>query len=311
MNGQRLYTLLFGLAAALLPASASAGPWTRDQGHGYVNLSYGRIATENFYLLDGRVARIAPFEQHGVQLYGELGLINRWLTASFEGQIFRWAQLTGQGATNGLGDLRIGFWTGLVEKPVRLSAAVLFGIPSGDPFPTAGDGATPEQELIARSLPTGDGEADVEVRLSFGHAFGRVRRWPLEHFLILEAGYWGRTSSRDHRGNLLSARFCQSLTYKAEFGTKLPWKFIDRFWFIFRMPGVVSQQLWDPTCLDSQNSSGVGIGIGNGVTFFAYGFEVLGRIYKGFGANIGMDSAFYARYSLSGANLKVGLSLEF
>jgi hypothetical protein len=302
----------FALALAACLAvcgDAAAGPWLRDRGHGYLNLSYGRIAATGYYGLDGKRAPLGQYEQHAGQLYGELGLIDRWLMATVEWQAFRWAQLM-DGATYGTGDLRLGFWSGLVTAPVRLSAAVLLGVPIGDPAPTAPPGSDQLARELARSLPTGDGEFDIELRLSLGYSFGGKRRWPLEHFLIVEGGYWGRTASFDHRGNQLSSRFCQAFTGKVEVGAKLPWTFIERFWFVARMPFVVSEQVWNPGCLDPL-TPGLGLGLGNGVSFIAYGFEVAGRIVKGLGAGIGLDSAFYARNVLAGYNLKVGLSYEF
>lgn len=334
--GRRLTTIVRGalLCAALTPLAsetAHAGPWTRDAGHLYLNLSYSRIAAKRLFLPDGSIGDIAPYQQHAAQIYGEVGLIDRWLTASLEGQFLRYNQLTGQGATFGAGDLRIGFWTGLVTRPLRLTAAIFLGVPSGDPTPGAGattDGlsdADPEQRLyraylqdVARTLPTGDGETDVELRLSLGYSFGRHRRWPLEHFLIVEAGYWVRTASFDHRGTLLDPDFHDAFTYKVELGTKFPWKFIDRFWFIFHLPGLASFALLaDPAsqgalgAATARPASSCTTGLGNGVSYFAYGFDVLGRIYKGLGANIGYDSAFAARCVAAAGQLKVGLSYEF
>ena len=78
----------------------------------YLNISYSRISAKRLFLPDGSIADIAPYQQHAAQLYAEVGLINRWLMASLEGQFFRYNQLTGQGATYGLGDLRLGGGTG-------------------------------------------------------------------------------------------------------------------------------------------------------------------------------------------------------
>jgi hypothetical protein len=310
MNERSLRLAL--LVAALLFSLASpafAGPWTRDRGHGYLNLSSGRIAAAGYYGLDGKRVPIGQFEQHAAQAYAEIGLIDRWLMTTVEWQALRYAQLT-EGATYGTGDIRLGFWSGFLTAPVRLTGAVLLGVPIGDPSPLPGPGADQIARETARSLPSGDGEVDVELRLSLGHSFGGKKRWPLEHFLIVEAGYWGRTRSMDHRGNLLAERFCQALTGKVEVGAKLPWTFINRFWFVARMPFVVSEQLWNPGCLDP-GTPGLGLGLGNGVSFVAYGFEVAGRIYKGFGAGIGLDGAFLARNVPAGVNLKVGLSYQF
>lgn len=297
-----------GLLLLFLPAVAAAGPWTRDAGSAFLSVAYARIASNGIFGTDFSVQPLgARYEQHAVQLYGEVGLINRWLTLTVEQQILRYNRLVDQGATYGVGDLRMGFWTGLVTQPIRLTAAFLAGVPIGDPSPTAGPGADAEAELIARSLPTGDGEADFELRLSFGYSFGKKRRWPLEHYLVAEAGYWFRTTghSRDLNGNLTFSKFADDFTYKAELGTKLPWRFIDRFWFIGRVAGIES------FASSIQAASTCATGLGNGVTYVAYGFEVSARIYKGFGANFGGDSAFRARCVAAGANWKFGLFVQF
>src|SRR5213075_1399548 len=104
---------------------------------------------------------IIPYSKQLIGLYGELGIVDRWLTLSADATLFRFNRLEDQGSTRGLGDLRIGAWTGLIESPLRLSAGFLVGIPTGDASPRPGaSSADPEAQLIARSLPTGDGEWD-------------------------------------------------------------------------------------------------------------------------------------------------------
>src|SRR5262249_55988785 len=146
------------------------------------------------------------YTQHTLSFYGEVGLISRWLTATLEGQLYRRNILDGQGFTDGMGDLRIGAWTGLLRAPVRLSLGFTAGVPAGDAAPRGADQATND---IAHHLPTGDGEFDFEWRLALGHAFGGARRWPLLHYAILEAGYWLRTHG-----------IHDSIVYKAELGTR-------------------------------------------------------------------------------------------
>lgn len=288
------------------PRLCSAGPWTRDRGNTFISLSYSRIAATRLFGPDFSIQPLgARYEQHAMQLYGEVGLIDRWLTASLEGQLLRYNLLVDQGATYGLGDMRFGFWSGIVTQPLRLTAAFLAGLPSGDPAPIGG--SDPEARLIARSLPTGDGEADFELRLSLGYSFGRARRWPLEHYVVAEAGYWIRTQgrTRDPIGRLAYADFADAFTYRAELGSKLPWAVVNRFWIIVRMTGVES------FASQIQASFTCATGLGNGVTYNAYGFELAAKIWKGLGANFGIDSALRARCVAAGVNLKAGLTAEF
>jgi hypothetical protein len=282
--------LAAGLAGA--PRRARAGAWTRDEGHFYVNTSYLRIATRRYFAPDFSVVDINPYEQHVVSLYGEVGLITRWLTGTLEGTLYRRNRLVNQGYTEGVGDFRVGLWTGLVTSPVRLSFGLTLGIPTGDAEPRAPGGDEVAQQT-ARLLPTGDGEWDVEGRLALGYAFGGVRRWPPRHYVVAEAGYWLRTN-----------RFADAFVYRLELGTQLPWRVVDRFWLALHLVGVES--------FASQRQASLAFsGLGNGVTYTAYGAELSAAIWRGLGALLGVDSAFRARSLAAGAQLKVGVSYQW
>ncbi len=316
------------LALFLWPAAAHAGAWTRDAGHAYVNLNYSRIASHSFFQLDGHIEQFgSSYTQHQVALYGEVGIITRWLTAQVEYQALRHATLVNQNPVDGFraastytGDLRVGAWSGLLTHPVRFSVGLFVGLPTGDPQVKA----SPQDEaacqagvsracdtvFVARSLPTGDGEFDVEVRTALGYAFGGVRRWPLQHYLVAEAGYWVRTASRaDPAGR----GFPDDFSYKLELGVKFPWRFIERFWFVGRLAGIeplltsASRDAPDSVCQGTTAFSGLGAC----VKYTSYGFDVAGRIYRGLGASIGLDSAFRASLVAAGANLRVALSYEW
>jgi hypothetical protein len=284
---------LLGLSLLwLAPSLAHANPWTREQGHFYLSTSYFHISTARYYGVDFNVIPIRPYTQQVVGIFGEVGLITRWLTATVEGTLYRRNELVGQGYTEGVGDFRVGLWTGLLTTPVRLSAGLTLGIPSGDSTPTA-PGSDSEAQLIARSLPTGDGEWDLEAQLALGYTFGQERRWPLGHYLVAEVGYWARSHG-----------FSDSVVFRLELGTRLPWRVIDRLWWIARLTGVES-------FADAQHASTTFSGLGNGVTYTAYGFDVYGRIFRGLGASVGLDSAFRARSVAAGVQLKVGMSYQY
>jgi hypothetical protein len=284
-----------GLLALIVTCSstAKAGPWTRDQGHFYLNTSYSRIATDHYYGPDFHVVPILPYTQQVVGVYGEVGILSRWLTATVEGTLYRRNAISGQGYTEGVGDWRVGVWTGLVEKPVHLGFGLTVGIPVGDRAPSAGPGADPDAQQIARSLPTGDGEWDVEARLALGHSFGGVKRWPVRQYVAAEAGYWLRT-----RG------IADAFVYKLQLGTNFPWKFIERFWIIARLTGVES-------FASNADAARDATGLGNGVTFIAPGLEVYGRIWRGLGAALAVDGALRARSVAAGEQLKVAVSYQW
>jgi hypothetical protein len=283
------------LALALLvaPSLAHAGAWTRDAGHFYINTSYSRIAASSVFDANFDVVHTKPYEQHVWGLYGEIGVIDRWLTATVEGTLYRRNEIVDQGHTEGMGDWRVGVWSGLVTKPLRLAIGTTLGIPVGDPYPSAGRTADSGAQQIARSLPTGDGEWDVEWRAALGYSFGGVRRWPLEHFLIVEAGYWLRTHG-----------FSDAFVYRLTLGIKFPWRFVERFWVQLSIRGVES-------FASAAEASRDATGLGNGVSFLAPGLELYGRIYRGLGASIGADTAVRARSVAAGAQLKVAISYDW
>ncbi|HUS64989.1 MAG TPA: hypothetical protein VMZ28_10625 [Kofleriaceae bacterium] len=258
---------------------AHAGPWTRDQGHFYLNTSYSRISATSFYNPEFKRIPLSPYVQHVWGLYGEVGIVSRWLTATVDAVLFRHNGLVDKGATYGMGDWRVGLWTGLVTRPVRLSFGLTVGIPIGDAHPQAGPTADTDATHLANSLPTGDGEVDLEGRLALGYSFGGVRRWPVVHYLVVEAGYWLRTKR---------AEFSDAFVWKFELGTKFPWKFIERFWFTWRWNGVES---FASSAQAAMNATG----LGNGVTYIAPGASVYGRVWQGLGASIALDSAVRAR----------------
>ena len=244
------------LAAALLVSrDASAGPWLREPGRFYVNTGYARISTSRFFAPDFSVIKIVPYTQHLWTFYGELG-VAPWLMLSIEGTALRSAALEGLGRTLGSGDWRFGAWTKIPVPKVKLAFATIVGVPFGDSHPRAGAGASPDAEAVANSLPTGDGETDVEFKLSFGHSFGGARRWPVQHYVVIEAGYW------------LHTKFHDAFTWRAELGTRFPWKFVDRFWISLRLTGVES--------FASNAEAGLNAtGLGDGVDKSRAGFRIV------------------------------------
>lgn len=286
-------------AAALLtlavPSAARAQvTWTRDAGSAYANLKLSLQSGDTFYGADFERRPINDYRQTSLSLYSELGLIDRYLTLSLEGELFRRNELVSQGATEGLGDLRVGLWTGLVVAPFRLSVGARVGLPTGDADPSAG--ADAEATAIARTLPTGDGEFDVEPAVSIGTSFGGGADWPVQHYATAGVGYWLRT-----RG------IADALTYKLELGTKVPVVVLDRVWWIVRATGIESFA----SAADVASSQGNFGGLGNGVTFVSLGLEAAVQVWGGLGVSLAWDTAFRARRVIGAAPLRIAVSYEF
>jgi len=278
-------------ACLLLPGSARAGAWTRDAGHFYLQASYLHLSATSFYGSDGSPVPIRPYRQDVLSVFAEVGAIDRWLTFTVDGTAYRRNELVAQGVTDGVGDWRLGAWTGLVTKPLRFSLGTTFGIPFGDAHPRASGDVAAQQ--IAASLPTGSGDFNVEWRLALGYSFGRARRWPVGHYLVVEAGYWLRT-----------AGISDAFVYRVELGTQFPWRFVDRFTVIFRLTGVES---FAPTSALTTASTG----LGNGVSVTAPGFELYGRIWRGLGAAFAVDGAVRARSLPAADQFKASLSWQY
>lgn len=284
---------LVAFTVLLASTDALAQAWIRPAGEVYVNTSYSRISGDGFYGPDKeRVELGSTYSQSALGLYAEAGLIDRWLMLSLDGELFRQNTLEGQGETTGLGDLRVGAWTGLVEAGAfRLSAGLLVGLPTGDDQPQA-DGDDPSADDIATLLPTGDGEIDIEPRLIAGYSFGGGG-WTLAHYLVAEAGYWIRNEG-----------ISDGITYRLELGTQVARKHIDRVWLIGRFYGLES--------LASDEEAGRGFsGLGQGVTHTSLGADVYVRVWDTLGVSTGLATAVRARNIISAAPFRATISYTF
>jgi hypothetical protein len=280
-----------------LARDAGANAWTRDQGSYYVNLNYSFITASKLYGPDFQTQPLGSrYTQHTVGLYSEIGIIDRWLTGVVDATLYRNSGLEDQGFVHGIGDLRFGLWSGVVTRPFRLSAGVLVGIPTGDPLPSGEDAET---DLIANSLPTGDGEPDIELALAAGHAFGGAgSAWPLRHYLVARLGYWIRTRPRDAALGA-TEDFPDAFNWQVELGTRFPWSIGKRLWTIIRIFG--SESFSGPELASAS-------GLGGGITHRSVSLELFARVWRSFGVSVSAAGAFSARSLPAGAQYKVALS---
>lgn len=282
------------LAVALIvsPTLASAQAWIRPAGEIYANVGVTTMSSDGAYGADTTRQDIgATYTQTALTLYAEAGVIDRWLQISLGGELYRRNTLSGRGTTEGVGDLQAGAWVGLLQDgPVRLSAGLLVGLPTGDPTPSV-EGAG--GEALAPLLPTGDGEVDYEPRIIAGSSFGGGG-WPLRHYAVAELGYAFRSEGID-----------DGVRYRLELGSQLPrW---PRIWLMTRIHGLRS--------LASEAEAGQeGLrfsGLGQGVSYGALGVELYGRIVDQLGISVATDMPFEARNIVAGLPVRAALSYTF
>ncbi len=284
--------------------SAFAQIQVRDTLSGYLSFGAALQSTDQFFDQSGESIESSEFDITTLDLYAELGLIDRYLMLTFSGQLFRRNESIAAeveepfgGIVRGVGDFRIGLWTTLLQSdalpggPFRLLAATQFGIPAGDPSPSApGD-----LNFLAENLPTGDGEFDVEFNLSAAKVL-EFSGYPLRHFVDGRVGYWLRTEG-----------FADNVTYWFQVGTQPKFPVLDRFWLMFGINGTQSFiDLGDPAAFSSST-----IGIGNGVSYTYLSAELQVRLPLGFGLGGRIDDAIEGNLILDAVTFRVYGSLEF
>lgn len=290
-----------GLAAAgacFEGAVAFAQSQTRGAAEGYVNFGAHLQSSSAFFNANGERVETADLDIAIVPLYAEVGLVDRWLMLTLDLPLYRRNALANDvagvgGATSGLGDIRLGLWSTLVDGPLRVLAAVQLGLPTGDPSPE-GPGE-PALDVIAELLPTGDGETDVELVVAVARDVA-FHRYPLRHYAKLQAGYWIRTTG-----------FSDAFNYSAELGTQIAAPGWDWLWLVGRVHG--SESFADLDDIDTL--SAVSIGLGNGVSYTFAGAEALVRLPLGFGLGGRVDVPLRGRLVLDAPAYRLFASYEF
>ena len=189
---KRLAPLL--LLAFLVPASATAGPWTKEFKQHYVKVGADFYVTSDYEdpraESDGESAGYRSFFGQQYSVYGEVGIFPLWplqltlhLPVSVGRAVFYDTALIGEGekgttVTTRLGDLRVALQTSLVRKPFQLGASFEVKVPlygNG----RVGSGLGPYSQWFP--LP-GDGQIDLTAMLIGGGSF------PTKVPLWVEAG---------------------------------------------------------------------------------------------------------------------------
>jgi len=297
------------LSGAVAVPEAEAQAWIREPGTAYVNLKYRFLASDTFFGADGNTEPLRDYRQHAIGFYAEVGLVERWLELVVGGELLRRNVLLDQGAVTGVGDLRVGLFTGLLQEgPHRLSLGVQVGVPTGDDNPGApgNDGAA---QIVAQSLPTGDGEVDVTWSLSYGHGFRLGTT--ADAWTTASIGYALRNARRplrgDDRGDLDGDgerdRFTDQVVYSAELGGRplaVGW---DRLYGLVRWTGAVLLG-------DARQASGFA-GVGDGISFLALGAEVGVRVWRRLVLSAGVDGPLLATSLPGGATVQGSVAWTF
>lgn len=283
--------IAFALCAAASPVLAQSQ--VRDPGSGYFNLGLQFQSSNRFFSSEGEVREGRTLEQLILSAYAEVGVIERWLMLSLSADLLRRNVLTDQGATTGLGDLRLGAWSEILESRwLRVLGGVQVGLPTGDEDPSAGI-VDETNQLVARTLPTGDGEFDVEPTLLLSGDISATG-YPLRHYWVAGGGYWIRTNG-----------FSDAVSYRAELGTQLALPGWSWLWLTARVRGVQAFEEAEPG-----TGAGGGIGLGNGISYTLLGGEAQIRLPLGLGLGLGADGPIAGRGVLDAVAFRSTLSFE-
>jgi hypothetical protein len=158
-------TILLLLFISSLPWCYAGGGWPQPKGKGYYKIGQNWIISDSFYGPEGDIVAIRTTALYTTSFYGEYGITNR-LTGILYFPFFVRNTLNEEryqpsgnvvpgDEVNALGDTDVAFKYGLiVNKPVVLSATLVFGLPIGET--TGGEG---------QILQTGDGEFNQMIKL--------------------------------------------------------------------------------------------------------------------------------------------------
>jgi len=278
---KKLIFVLFFLSIAL--SSLAGGGWPQPKGRGYFKLSQSYLLSPKYFDGTGTLIDLTPsFGYFATSFYGEFGFTDRltgiiympFFARAVKNELrFNQSGINEAGASlNSFGDTDIAVKYGLiVNKPIVVSATVLFGLPLGD------NGAA-----NANALQTGDGEFNQMLRIDASHSF-----YPKKFYVSAYAAFNNRT-----------AGFSDEVRFGAEIGLTLK-KFIP----IFKVSTVHS--LFNGDVSATQN----GI-FSNNTEFISPSLELNYQITEKMGVSASMATALAARNILASPNFGVGVYLK-
>lgn len=269
----------------LVAASALAGGgWPQPKGKGYFKLSQSYLLSSRIFDGNGNVIDLTPsYGYFATSFYGEYGFTDR-LTGIIYMPFFARAtknelQYNQPGvpsepgaALNSFGDTDLAIKYGLiVNKPIVVSATILFGLPLGD------NGAT-----NANALQTGDGEFNQMLRVDASHSF-----YPKKFYVSAYGAFNNRTKG-----------FSDEVRFGAEIGWTLK-KFIP----ILKVSTVHSLFNGDVGVIQNGVFS-------NNIEFISPALELNYQLTEKVGISGSMATALAARNILASPNFGIGVYLK-
>ena len=268
--------VLWVLALAV-PGPLFAGPWAKGKGKQYFKLTYQHLGADKLAQPDGTVLPIPHYTQDGVWFYGERG-VSDTVNLILDLPLLRSSDVADEGnelpRETGIGDFRGGAqWQFARHGNWVFATKGLLQAPTGDE--TKGDGL----------LPTGSGVWEGVASLGAGTSLHGGRGWA-----YAEAGY-------QYRGGGLR----DGVVYEAQLG----WSLGSRLQLAANLRGVEPFSHEAP-----ENPIGSPSGLGDRVTYTAYGASAYLKVGGGFSLQLDVDSAFNTHNIAEGATFRVGLAFE-
>jgi hypothetical protein len=286
MKGLFMRTLLLSMVCMLLVAAElfAGGPWTRQQGHGFVQLGFSALRAKNIYELDGSKKPINTLGDYTLQLYGEYGITDK-LTASLiipfkRETLDRLIALPGNvelfpgDSKNGIADIDVELKYGIVQSDVVVSAALWAGLPVGDNNQPNG-------------LLTGDGELNVGVKLLAGKSF-----YPAPFYVTADIGY-----------NRRSNNFSDEVLFNAEVG----YAPIEQLYLLLTFAGKKSTK--NGTAANASNGS-TGL-YTNDQEYLALIPKIYFKFNEHYGVSAGISTAFSGKNVAATLVYNIGVAYEF
>lgn len=266
-------------------SAANAGPWTRKQGHGFVQLGFSTLGYNKIYDDGGDKQPVfGDARDNVVQLFAEYGLLDDLtLTAAVPFKFLSFtpthsllAPLQSKATNNGIGDIDLAVRYKLFDEAGYVFAnAIQFGVPAGDSKDPNG-------------LWIGDGEFNVMLRVAVGKSF-----YPDDYYISGDLGY-----------NFRGRGFSNEFLYNVEFG----YGFFDATLYLIVLVSGKESTSSVPTATITPALLGFST---NNQEYTAFIPKVVYRIAKGWGVAASFATASHGRNIGGGFVFAAGVFYDF